>query len=298
MKELISSCWNANPADRPIFEQIISSLDGIINETSKISSELNIDKSIRCEQGRLFWKKHFFNETEVPWKEFVTALYSDLELSLPIDPSERVLSDNPSEEDLQKATDLQLEEFSKRSKLTAFIVNNEKKKRNDAGYKLEYYEPISAEVSLLYCLKYLLQQNNTVNISQFGKVVGWFGGIEFPHKEPSGFLNRVHETLSNPWFHGNISAQQAEKLLALSSRPSGYFLVRFSSRTPDGYCLSCLVANDSKRVVKHYVFTRVPGKGYKFENNYYPSLPDLVSAASKVKCTEPCLGSRHQWLFQ
>jgi serine/threonine protein kinase len=63
LRQLIESCWVADPNRRPSFKQIIDQLDNII-----------VDVAVQDVGGRKFWKKNFLTREEVPWEEFVPAL--------------------------------------------------------------------------------------------------------------------------------------------------------------------------------------------------------------------------------
>ncbi|KAJ8022131.1 Cytoplasmic protein NCK2 [Holothuria leucospilota] len=72
-----------------------------------------------------------------------------------------------------------------------------------------------------------------------------------------------------PWFHQNITRQQADSLLG--SCPGGSFLIRDSKKEIGNFVLSLKTRNS----VGHYVITTHP-KGYKFCNKDFISLDALI----------------------
>ncbi|KAH3745757.1 SHK1 protein [Pelomyxa schiedti] len=70
MSELITSCWDANPAKRPSISQVLLQLEIVM-----------LESQIDSPSGRLFWSKHFGSvgksgglQESVAWEEFCTAV--------------------------------------------------------------------------------------------------------------------------------------------------------------------------------------------------------------------------------
>lgn len=102
------------------------------------------------------------------------------------------------------------------------------------------------------------------------------GNVPMSHiqaREARGSLH-IHEM---PWFYGNITRDQAEKLLM--PRKVGLYLVRESTNYPGDYTLCVVSPADGK--VEHY---RVISKTNKFtvdEEEYFTSLIELIKHYEK-----------------
>jgi len=72
LKALINRCWDAKPAVRPSFAQIITVLEEIL-----------VDCAINDEIGRDFWYKSFKAKETVPWEHFSEAFAALLGLPPP-----------------------------------------------------------------------------------------------------------------------------------------------------------------------------------------------------------------------
>ncbi len=62
LRRLIEKCWDRDPARRPTFREIVSTLEFII-----------VDAAIEDPKGREFWKKYFLTDATVAWDTFVDA---------------------------------------------------------------------------------------------------------------------------------------------------------------------------------------------------------------------------------
>jgi hypothetical protein len=74
----------------------------------------------------------------------------------------------------------------------------------------------------MQCLKMLLVDNNRdeeVDMEDWAKLLQWFG----PLKDFPSFLENVVELLKKTWFHGNISSEQAEKIIMKSKQKGDFF---------------------------------------------------------------------------
>merc|ERR1712137_314327 len=140
------------------------------------------------------------------------------------------------------------------------------------------------------CLAALLSDKESrVTIEQFSRILEWFG----PLTDLTSFLQSVEDLLSKPWFHGEISAVEAEKLL--SPKPAGTFLVRFSSRDPGCYAIS-VMGKGSK--LKHYRVYHKPGLQYLIGNSECSSIYEIISKYGKdLNLQQACSGSPFESLF-
>jgi len=83
------------------------------------------------------------------------------------------------------------------------------------------------------CLKFVLcpekgdQQDTLVTLDRFGHFLKWFGPT---HSASGNVLERLAELLLNKWFHGDISREKSESLLAAAEK--GTYLVRLSATEP------------------------------------------------------------------
>lgn len=108
----------------------------------------------------------------------------------------------------------------------------------------------------MQCLKSLLVDGNKdeeVDMEEWAKLLQWFG----PLKDFTSFLENVVDLLKKSWFHGNISSEQAEKLV-MKSKQKGCFLVRFSS-DPGSYAITSLSQGGR---LKHFRIYHKPGLDY------------------------------------
>jgi hypothetical protein len=128
------------------------------------------------------------------------------------------------------------------------------------------------------CLKALLvDSGEIVHRNIFGKVIGWFGPLQFPRTaSPFGMhmMDTICNTLKLPYFHGKLSGQEADSLL--STEKPGTFLVRFSGNHPNSLCLSY---NDTDHSVKHVVI-RCEHGSFMFSGKPYKSVDLLARAAA------------------
>ncbi|MDP2434272.1 MAG: SH2 domain-containing protein, partial [archaeon] len=139
------------------------------------------------------------------------------------------------------------------------------------------------------------KEHTTVDITRFGQVVQWIGGLEIPAPADNSMLDRFVELIKHPWFHGLVDASQAENLTR--NKPTGSYLVRFSLRTPGGYTIT---VNQTRSGVNHLIVYNTPGKGFSMDNvHFWPSVPHLVAAlASSFELQQPCSDNAWQFLWQ
>merc|ERR1712137_27496 len=139
-------------------------------------------------------------------------------------------------------------------------------------------------------LKALVVDNdNRVTIEQFSKILEWFG----PMDDLDEFLNTIEKLLQQPWFHGDISSEDAEN--KLSRRQVGTFLVRFSSREPGCYAITAT----TDKALKHFRIYHRPGLGYLLGTKECAHLEDFVNIhGEKLGLLHPCPGSEFQAIFR
>eukprot|EP01094_Clydonella_sp_ATCC50884_P021516 TRINITY_DN475_c1_g1_i3.p2 TRINITY_DN475_c1_g1~~TRINITY_DN475_c1_g1_i3.p2 ORF type:complete len:140 (-),score=28.72 TRINITY_DN475_c1_g1_i3:265-684(-) len=98
-------------------------------------------------------------------------------------------------------------------------------------------------------------------------------------------------TLSQPWFHGPLNTEEAQKLLS-SYDPSSY-LFRFSSRAG---CFALSVKKEDDTMA-HYLISRTP-RGLELEGVYYDSLEEIESTqTTRYHLRNPVASPRYQWIF-
>eukprot|EP01126_Amoeba_proteus_P039533 TRINITY_DN4178_c0_g1_i19.p1 TRINITY_DN4178_c0_g1~~TRINITY_DN4178_c0_g1_i19.p1 ORF type:complete len:440 (-),score=96.79 TRINITY_DN4178_c0_g1_i19:139-1458(-) len=146
-----------------------------------------------------------------------------------------------------------------------------------------------------------------VSMERFGHFTGWFGPVQ-PNVEsqPNNFLDRVFNTVSNDWFHGDITKTEAETLLS-SWKKRGGFLVRVSLTDPfsNPYTISKLnslktVDHQRISVVKgqssYFTFVKVKGQSKRIEAE--GGVENLIKKVERhLELKTPCLGSKYHALF-
>lgn len=141
----------------------------------------------------------------------------------------------------------------------------------------------------LGCLRHWLLNppNAGADIHKFGQLIGWMGPLEIPAPEGAGFLDRLVDLLSQPWFHGLVSADGAANLIRVL--PVGSYLVRFSLRTPGGFTMT---VNRPTGVV-HWIIYNQPGQGFSLDlasQAFFPTIPDLVCRLKEeLQLLTPCV---------
>jgi len=80
LRNLITSCWDADPAKRPSFKEILEQLDHVL-----------VDVVVQDHSARAMWKKHFWGKSSVEWDEFAKVVVSTLKLDPPTPDSESEL---------------------------------------------------------------------------------------------------------------------------------------------------------------------------------------------------------------
>ncbi|KAL6062991.1 Gustatory receptor [Balamuthia mandrillaris] len=147
----------------------------------------------------------------------------------------------------------------------------------------------------LVCLNALMEelgdaeQKGVVTLKQFSDMLEWFGPLEGP-----GILDRIHEQLSQGWFHGKLSGAEAEK--AVLQHPHGSFLFRFSSSEPGSYAIT---VHSKRGSVKHFRVRHRPGLNYLIGKTECKTLNEIIFVFKKdLNLQKPCPGSKFQQLFK
>jgi serine/threonine protein kinase len=116
-----------------------------------------------------------------------------------------------------------------------------------------------------------------VTIERFNQVEKWFGPF-YKHPEGPFVINMMVELLRKPWFHGEIDAGSADRMLA--GHPDGTYLIRLSTSGGSAhFTLSTLRG--------HFQIARVATGGYTILGTHYPSLEALL-AGNRNKLRNPC----------
>jgi hypothetical protein len=97
-------------------------------------------------------------------------------------------------------------------------------------------------------------------MEHFGVLLSWFGPLEIKQGEgETTLLDRVYETLSQDWFHGDIEKPACEA--ALNNKPPGTYLVRVSNTVPgQPFTISKVSSNGQ---INHQRIEFNPQRGYR-----------------------------------
>ena len=120
---MITACWDADPAKRPTFTQIIPLFDGII-----------VDAIISDPVGSKMWKTYFLTDKlreKVSWRNFVIALTNTFKQKMPKDANDTrwkclkvLLTDNDGNVPIEQFSRM-LEWFGPLKELNAFLESVE-----------------------------------------------------------------------------------------------------------------------------------------------------------------------------
>jgi len=300
LRDIITSCWQADPNARPTCAEVINLLDKSIEDCAGLDFERQVEKLIKDKNGRNFWKKRFPSRLTVGWREFVKSLFEEIGATLPSDPQVKPLSVDSTKSDLMKAGRDQLKAYSKLGSDCAKKAKAELSRRSKGGaamYQLLAEEgEMTDELRNIYSLKALLNADVTevVAIEEFGKLLQRLGPLEIPEVAGNGFLDRMADLVCNPWFHGELPTKTAENMLRVAA--PGTFLVRFSNSSFNSYCISSVTA---QKKVQHVVITYKPGGNVELGGKTFDSISSLIEQRkSKLFLNEPCPGSKFAWLHE
>lgn len=312
---LISSCWAADPQNRPSFSRVVELLEEIRVAAIQREQEETIEKALESDPIVAgLWKQHFLHEPSVPFVDFARVFYRHIGVTLPLD---KPLPEDPSLDEIRSASLDQLEQYAQRSDECRELADEEKARRSASasaesatlvpkGYENESPQPSSStndsasstysrqqdiiddhETRLFYCLKALVaNENDQVDLPQLDKTLACFGPAD------SDILARIHDLMKEPYFHGFLPTRDAEQMIRTKSR--GTFLLRFSNNRPRSFCISKVSVD---RIVRHIIITR-DAAGWSLDGEAYPSVQELI-AANQVqhKLEHHCPESRYSWLF-
>lgn len=287
---LMKKCWHKDPDRRPPFPRVAKYLEKIM-----------VDVAINDEVGRKFWKDNMIEDEAVDnpievveWDDFLVFFAGFLQ------PLGTPLSDTATLDEIRKATLNQLNEFQQRSETHARRVAEAFRAYEDREWEWEDPKQLMKHIDWK-CLHAVLHETTKdgreiVRMTKFGEILHWFGPLERspngPHEE-GGFLARLREVLSCPWFHGSLSGQKASKLLL--DKEAGTFMVRFSSQ-PGSFAVSRVTR--AKQI--NHVRVLHEGNEYKLEGSAStsPTLPAVIKGASeKLFLETPCPGNQYSHLF-
>jgi len=172
--------------------------------------------------------------------------------------------------------------------------------------------PNARDINFL-CLKKILAEPNphpkpsepdVVRLEKFGHIINWFGPLTLDHKGFS-LLDKIRVLMMKDWFHGDISKETAEDLLAGQSK--GSFLVRTSVTTKSSpFTISKMTKKgkiNHQRIQKkdngHFELQiKFPDGKTKTELSKDDLLvPFIKNLSSELYLTSPCPGSRFKSLF-
>ena len=69
LRNLITSCWDADPTKRPSFKEILEQLDHVL-----------VDVVVQDHSARAMWKKNFWGKSSVSWEDFMKAVCTALQV--------------------------------------------------------------------------------------------------------------------------------------------------------------------------------------------------------------------------
>lgn len=143
------------------------------------------------------------------------------------------------------------------------------------------------------CLRAVLadkgkDNNLTVDVEKFGRVLGWFGPLR-------NLLTTITNVLRQPWFFGYIEYNDADHRLA--NKQPGTFLVRFSSNSSP-CCFAISKVNSQGKTVHLRIQHKFAGDFTLPENHKSDSLIGLIEACKgPVNLKFACPDSPYLHLF-
>jgi len=249
LKQLIEDCWQHEPTLRPSFPQIVDRFRTIL-----------IQSAIQDPTGQEFWQTSFQYDTGnaaisnlkkvVSWDQFWTAFLrfeencnrnaqkrlqqqqqQQQQHQVPLPPS--VQDMNPNALQLQDLVSL----GANRPQLAPRGNQDAPRGNQDAPQetKMRCLQALLAEKQKEPGITTSKNEDGEVHIEKFGRILQWFR----PIVDSTGrltLLDKVTLLLSKPWFHGDLSTEDASA--RLSSQQVETFLVRFSSSQPGCYTIS------------------------------------------------------------
>jgi len=163
------------------------------------------------------------------------------------------------------------------------------------------------------CLRALIgtedNESTTVTLEKYGLLFSWFGPLRQPVKGGDGtIVDVLKNTMERGWFHGDITRQRSEALLADHTSKKGTFLVRLSTTEPIAETPFTISKVNSSRAINHqrvyarkdrrghYVIVKSKGKSKRLTAaGGIECLLDKV--ASQLKLQKPCPGRQYNEIF-
>jgi serine/threonine protein kinase len=164
----------------------------------------------------------------------------------------------------------------------------------------ERYETDKELLSLVQCMEVLFATEESgqhfVTLEHFGKMLDFFGPIR---REGSKnlFLPNLKNIISQNWFHGEISTQEADARLYYKN--PGTFLIRFSSSERGYFTISQREVDNQSGGLRHVRIKHPPLKDeYSVKYTIYSSLIELIEKeTTTLNLKEPCIGSSFSFLL-
>jgi serine/threonine protein kinase len=162
LRNLITACWDASPAKRPSFKEILEQLDHVL-----------VDVVVQDHSARAMWKKYFWGKSSIPWDEFAKAIVDSLQLDPPT-------PDSASELELLCLKEL-VASVPKRKRVTQQEAMGERAKMTSFGNMVQCFGPFDRK--FLYRLRKVLEskwffgaigQNDAEEAIKSHKTVGTF----------------------------------------------------------------------------------------------------------------------------
>jgi hypothetical protein len=181
----------------------------------RLLDDVLIDAVIDDVGGASFWRQHFARtelRTSVPWPEFCRTLLAAVEDdAMTLDVLARGVTDAAAEA--------------------------------AAAAELAFFEPLLATRETATA-----KANNVlvVTMARFCTNIKWFGPF-YERGQRTRIIAMVQELQSKPWFHGDISKEDADS--RLSCRMEGTFLVRLSATTPGCPYTISMINNQHRRIL-------------------------------------------------
>eukprot|EP01100_Stratorugosa_tubuloviscum_P006059 TRINITY_DN2636_c2_g1_i1.p1 TRINITY_DN2636_c2_g1~~TRINITY_DN2636_c2_g1_i1.p1 ORF type:complete len:553 (-),score=254.25 TRINITY_DN2636_c2_g1_i1:76-1734(-) len=282
LKNLIQCCWSPDVSRRPQFDEIIRSLETVF-----------VSVAVNDETAGIFWKKNFSHKYDVHWQDFANAL---VEFMHSIPPHCLPLPDEPNVNQIQTATNLQLQQFQQRSIRAAQIVEQELMRRQMITSDSSEFDVINQK--MLRCIQIVLTlkeksqhsgivapDNARVNLEDFGRLLDFFGPLVNPINNSFELGKQLIDVIPQQWFFGDFATDVAEQ--TLSKMSIGTFLIRLSSSQAGNFTIS-------KQGIDGVTHQRITKRGGLFyvNNKCFQSLSQLVlGMKNELQLLCPCPGS-------
>eukprot|EP01116_Phalansterium_solitarium_P021849 TRINITY_DN697_c0_g2_i2.p1 TRINITY_DN697_c0_g2~~TRINITY_DN697_c0_g2_i2.p1 ORF type:complete len:514 (-),score=132.79 TRINITY_DN697_c0_g2_i2:155-1696(-) len=164
-------------------------------------------------------------------------------------------------------------------RLFTVLVANVPAEQRPANMKPELLK--RKELETLLTTKSVDESKSMVTMQKFSDVVKWFGPFYKPGELAWRILAEIPMIVSQPWYHGDITRDEADK--RLKGRPEGTFLVRCSATDPE-FPFTLSTINSQHRRVRHR-----PGGEYSFKatSKQFKTLVELIE-----KCDDPIIAAQ------